>query len=210
MTKTSMITVVTGPAATHGRVVLYDRDPRHPDGEIFIKYGQPALTVAPTVAVMSAINRGILTEVDSGMTANRGHTEADKQHATEADTASATNDADSRQTATAEGPQKPLESAESAVTDVTAPLTPNKPERSAESVLSEDGDIEVDWLVVFDARPLTTVSGIGAATAKKLQEANLWDTADLASLSDDDIKEVSEETGIAPDRLAAFVKSARE
>lgn len=44
-------------------VVLYERHPDHPDGEIFISGNDTVHTVAPTAAVRQKLHDGLLVEV---------------------------------------------------------------------------------------------------------------------------------------------------
>lgn len=48
---------------SEGKVALWDRDDRHPNGEVFVTGNGEAVKVANTVAVRDAIRRGALVEV---------------------------------------------------------------------------------------------------------------------------------------------------
>jgi hypothetical protein len=57
-----LMTVVAGNA--DGRVALWERDPAHPGGEVFIAgNGGPAVRVARTPAVLRALALGLLVPV---------------------------------------------------------------------------------------------------------------------------------------------------
>lgn len=57
-----LILVVAGQA--DGRVALWERDPAHPGGEVFIAgNGGPAVRVARTPAVLHALTTGVLVAV---------------------------------------------------------------------------------------------------------------------------------------------------
>lgn len=59
------ITVVPGPEAVAGRVILWERDPAHPDGEVYLAAPEEGDTAAPqrvgsTAAVAAAMREGRL------------------------------------------------------------------------------------------------------------------------------------------------------
>lgn len=72
--------IVVEGAPNDGRVILWEKNPIHPDGEVFVTEGNQA-TVGVTPAVTALLKAGLLFEVKVERKAKKGHEDDEEQGA---------------------------------------------------------------------------------------------------------------------------------